>query len=445
MNEFKKKFKEKIETNKKINQKKRKPLSKFFKITTSALVVFCAFASIVTFSLLGFSFSFGGSEKTYDIYSSNGEAKNEFVLKEDKANQQKNLNLIFEDMTYSFNENYAENIQKIVTDLYIPSQNATVEFNPNEEEIFVFEEEKIGREVDVRSLIDNIQYNFTNNVDAPIIVPMKEIAPEIEKSTLEGLIAPRSQFTTSIASSNANRKHNVKYALSLFNGLVVEPEEIVSFNSVLQERGSVANFKDANVIIGGEYVLARGGGVCQASTTLYNALIRSDISILEVHNHSLPVSYVPLAFDAMVSDGAYDLVFQNTTSHPLYFLATGNESEVSVKIFGEPLEEGLEIKTRTEQIKILPHKGDKIVVDSEHKFSDKITFKGEYLRAKYPKAGSENKGYLQYFKDGKLVEEKEIRHVYYPAQQGVIYEGTEDVFEGIELPENEVRFINPQV
>lgn len=281
-------------------------------------------------------------------------------------------------------------------------------FNPDEEEMFVFE-----------------------NVAS--------------KQQLENVIKLRSEFSTSLVGSDPNRKHNVETAIKCFNGMIVLPDEVISFNQTTGERTNNSDYKDAKIIVQGEFVLGTGGGVCQASTTLYNALIRSDVEILTVNNHTLPVGYVPRAFDAMVNDSTSDLIFKNNTGYPLYFLTGVKEDRAFVKIFGAPLEEGLTIETRSEFIKDLPHKGDKILPDTKGTYSDKITYKGEYWRVRYPSNGSEYKGYLQYIKNGEVIAEKEVRHVYYSGQEGIIMEGTEELFEGMTLPDNNVEFINPQI
>ena len=95
-------------------------------------------------------------------------------------------------------------------------------------------------------------------------------------------------------------------------------------------------------------------------------------------------------------------------------------------------------------MRIIPHSGDKIISDKEGKYSNQVLYKGEYYRLKYPKQGYESKGYLQYFENGKLVEEKEIRHDHYQPQMGIIIEGTESLAEGMSLPANSVKFIPPQ-
>jgi len=102
------------------------------------------------------------------------------------------------------------------------------------------------------------------------------------------------------------------------------------------------------------------------------------------------------------------------------------------------------VSTRAELVKVLPHNGDKIVADVKGEYDNKILYKGEYHRVKYPKEGYESKGYVQYFKDGKLIEEKEVRHDFYQPQDGVVMEGVEEPADGMIIPASDVKIIKPQ-
>ena len=166
--------------------------------------------------------------------------------------------------------------------------------------------------------------------------------------------------------------------------------------------------------------------------------------MLQANHHSLPASYVPLSFDAMVSEGLSDLIFKNNLDTPIFIKSYGTDSKAVVEIYGEPFKDGISIQTRSEIIKILPHSGDEIITDQEGKYSDKVLYKGEYFRLKYPQEGYETKGYIQYLKDGQVIEEKEIRHDRYSPQNGIIIEGNFTPEEGMILPENNVKYISPQ-
>src|SRR5690606_32808338 len=111
----------------------------------------------------------------------------------------------------------------------------------------------------------------------------------------------------------------------------------------------------------------------------------------KVHPHSLPVGYVKLGFDAMVNQGNADLVFQNTTEQPIYIRTHGNDDDCFVEIHGEPLPKGLVIKRKSVFVRSIKHNGDKIIPDTQGLYADKILFKGEFHRVKYPVEGVESK------------------------------------------------------
>ena len=337
-----------------------------------------------------------------------------------------------------------EKLQSVADEINIDAKNASVSFDPSSKEIFVYSSEQVGKTVDLERLKQDIDVAFKTSKQVVVDVPVIESEPEILLEDLKKDITLRSTFETSIKTSKADRKHNVKRALNSFNGMIIQPEEEISFNNITGARSAENGYKKANVILNGVYVEGTGGGVCQASTTLYNALILSDLEIIEVNPHSLPPSYVPLAFDAMVSDGYSDLVFKNNTDKPIYIRTYGDDNKVGVEVYGKPFEDGIEVKTRAEFIGVLKHPGDVIIKDTEGQYSDKVTYEGEYLRVKYPQEGYHSKAYLQYYKDGELVEEKLIRDEKYLPQQGIIVEGTEKLGEGMTLPENDVKFIPPQ-
>ena len=317
-------------------------------------------------------------------------------------------------------------------------------FDPNAEKMFTLSEGKNAICVDRGKLYSLIDEALQNEKEAVIEIPILEIPFEIDEDEILNAITLRSSFSTNYSSSSDARKNNVSRALNSFNGKVIMPGEQVSFNNVTGARTAENGYKQANIILNGAYVKGSGGGVCQASTTLYNALILADIEILEANHHSLPASYVPLSFDAMVSEGYSDLVFINNLTAPIYIKTYYDNDNVYAEIYGQPFENGETIKTRAEFIKVLPHQGDKIIQDTKGEYADKVIYKGEYYRVKYPREGYESKGYIQYIVHGEVVEEKEIRHDYYWPQEGIIVEGVEELGEGMTLPENDVKFIPPQ-
>ena len=145
----------------------------------------------------------------------------------------------------------------------------------------------------------------------------------------------------------------------------------------------------------------------------------------------------------MVSGDYADLVFTNNLENPIYIKTSADDNEVRVEIYGQDTD-GVTIERRAELVKVLGHNGDKIIPDTKGEYSNKILYKGEFYRVKWPKQGYESKGYLRYYKDGEFVEEKEIRHDYYMPQDGIVMEGVEDLGVGMTLPTTDVTICSPQ-
>ena len=349
------------------------------------------------------------------------------------------VNVPIEDVYDGFNNK----IENIINELEVAPQTSKVEFNPESENMFNILPAQNGLIVNRDELKKMLSFAL-NEKKFDIEIPIVEVLPQENLQSLQNQISLRSSFSTDYSKSTNDRKYNIKRALSKFNGMIIEPDKEVSFNSVTGARTKDNGYKNAKIIIGGKYVDGIGGGVCQASTTLYNALILADIDILQVNHHTLPASYVPLSFDAMVSEGYADLVFKNTLETPIFIKTICDDKTATVQIYGQPFEEGVSIKARAELVKIIPHGGDDIIKDVNNEYSDKVLYKGEYYRLKYPQEGYESKGYIQKIKNGEVIEEKEIRHDKYLPQNGIIVEGNYTLEDGMSLPANNVKYIPPQ-
>lgn len=340
--------------------------------------------------------------------------------------------------------NMRDRLDEVVDEVERDPKMASLVFNPRSEDVFEVDLGQSGIVVERDKLYKEIDDALSMSQKVRIEIPIIETIQEIDVEALKNSVGKRSEFSTNYAKSSKERKANIKRALESFNGMIVEKGQVVSFNETTGSRTKENGYKNAHIIVGGVYVDGVGGGVCQASTTLYNALLLADVDILAVNHHTIPASYVPLSLDAMVSGGYSDLVFQNNLDSPIYIKTTADDENISVEIYGQKLPSGFEIKRRAEFVKILPHNGDKIVPDRSGEYANKVLYKGEYLRIKYPREGYESRAYLQYYVDGALDHEKEIRHDFYPAQDGIVVEGVEDVAEGMVVPASDVKIVKPQ-
>lgn len=335
-------------------------------------------------------------------------------------------------------------IDVLKKEIDILPQDAKVVFDAKKKNPVSYLSEVNGEVVDSDLLIKAIDEKMQLDTKIDIEIPMLELRPNVLMSDIENSVVKRGDFSTSYSKSTQDRKFNVKHALDVFNGMQILPMQEISFNSTTGARTTENGYKKANIILNGVYVEGTGGGVCQASTTLYNALLNADLEITEVNKHTLPSSYIWLAFDAMVSEGYSDLKFKNNTDNIIYVKTYSDENNVYVEIYGQPFKEGERVVRQVEFIRAIPHNGDKVVADTQGQYTNKITFKGEYLRLKYPREGYEAKGYIDRYVNDVLVEEKLIRHEIYEPQQGIIIEGVEELSEGMTLPPNNVKIIPPQ-
>lgn len=208
-----------------------------------------------------------------------------------------------------------------------------------------------GVAVDRERLIMDIEKSLAGNFE-DVVLHTEEIAPE---KTLEKVKKETSllySFTTYFDEGNVDRSFNIALAASKINGTVLSPDEVFSFNAVVGERTTVRGFRTAKIIEDGKFVSGVGGGVCQVSTTLYNAAILSGLQIEECHAHSLSVGYVPLSRDAMVSGNYCDLKFRNTRKTPVYIRAEAVGGAVVCRVYGES--DGCEYSLVSEKIRSIP-------------------------------------------------------------------------------------------
>ncbi len=214
-----------------------------------------------------------------------------------------------------------------------------------------------------------------------------------------------SSYTTWFNEADADRSENIAIAASLIDGITLQPYGEFSFNKTVGRRTAEAGFKQAKIIVNGEYVLGVGGGVCQVSTTLYNAALKSGLTVVEYHPHSLQVSYVPPSRDAMVSSGS-DLQLLNPHACPVRLEAKVAKGGVRISFYGK--KDGYRYEITSRVIAEIPPPAP-IVKTGETQ---------EILRS--PKHGVKSEAYLERYQGDRLVERKRLRVDEYRPVQGII-------------------------
>lgn len=169
-----------------------------------------------------------------------------------------------------------------------------------------------------------------------IDLPLQDLKPSVTVASLkeEGISRKIVEVTTSLGSSGEGRTHNVSAAADALNGLILKPGDIFDYGSIVEKAEKESGFEEAPVIMKGQLVPGVGGGICQVSSTLYNAALQTGLEIVERRNHSLPVSYLPKGLDATFASGYINFRFKNTTEKSILIKAEVKERELTVSLFG---------------------------------------------------------------------------------------------------------------
>mgnify|MGYP000191618583 CR=1 FL=1 len=226
-------------------------------------------------------------------------------------------------------------VGELTQEVTVRPQNAGFRVLPDDRIIVIPGRE--GRCVDAGAVYKQLVAILNGAQKDPVIrVALRTIPPEYTTEEIldMGLNCLLGEYSTSFAPEKVNRVYNISVAAGALNGLLVRPGEVVSFNQVVGPRSSEAGYKTAPMIVNNEFVDALGGGVCQVSTTLYNAVLRAGLAVVERHNHSLLVGYVPPGLDATVTYGGADFKFRNSTGKYLYLRTAIQGNRLTVKIFG---------------------------------------------------------------------------------------------------------------
>ena len=212
--------------------------------------------------------------------------------------------------------------------------NATLEWNGKISSPFIYYAERSGRETDLVTLGREVARAMDMDTHGIARARSHEVTADVTEAKLRAVTREISRFSTSYASSGESRRHNIALAAKAINGTVLAAGEVFSFNETVGARTAERGFREANIVVNGEFTKGVGGGVCQVSTTLYNAVLLASRPIENAAAHSIPVSYVDYSRDCTVSS-AIDFRFRNASDHPLYIAAFTKGSTLTFVLYGE--------------------------------------------------------------------------------------------------------------
>ena len=317
-------------------------------------------------------------------------------------------------------------ITQIATQIDIAAKDATVTGIDETTHALLITDEVVGQAVDQATLIQMITASILSGSKTPIQIPIVTMQPTLTKATLQGQYVMRASATTDFSSSTSERKYNVRKGAKLINGTVVKPGETFSTNDTLGVRSKGNGWKEANAYESGAVVPQYGGGVCQLSTTLYNAIVKADLEVVFRRNHSMPVAYIDKGLDATINSvgNIIDFQFANNTASDIIVIGyTTSANKLTFEIWGIPFAttEYDQIKLTSELVSTTNPSGDPVVMEvavGTEKADGSLMEAGETYIAVTPRKGYVYQSYKKYYKAGTLVKTEKLAVSTYKAYQG---------------------------
>lgn len=275
---------------------------------------------------------------------------------------------------------------------------------------------QVGLELDGAALTQQLVDCMTigGNYEIELVPVVTE--PEYTAEELMAATQCLSRIATPTTESSSARTANVQLALSNFNGMCVQPGQTISFNDVVGVRSPENGYNGAMEYAGTSDTEGFGGGVCQASSTLYANLVYSGLEINERHCHTMTVGYTKPSLDAAVNDGekgtAKDLVFTNNTKYPIYIFTSVDRERAYVSIFGMPSEYEIQVVSEVLERGIKAKKVD-YVQDKESKY---VYYEDEQMIKEEGRDGMRSQAWRYFLKDGEIVTQERLSIDYYQAQ-----------------------------
>lgn len=303
-------------------------------------------------------------------------------------------------------------IENIAKEIDVEVEDASISISGSNINI---KDEIEGTKVNIEETIKSIEKEVKKgNLKGELIV--KSVEPKIKKEKLQEVNTLLGSYSTKVTGPVTGRHTNIRLATERTSDVLLMPGETFSYNEQTGLRSAENGYKNAPVIVQGVLQEGLGGGVCQVSSTLYNATLYAGLEYVELKNHSIPSGYVDMGRDAVVSDTGLDFVFKNNLTYPIYVKNYMSGSTIVCQIYGSAKDkQNISISTNTDKVVEAPIK--KVDDPTINKGEEKVLEKGRnaYTVSTY-----------RIYKDnnGKAIRQEKVYTSYYPKRQGVVAVGT---------------------
>lgn len=299
-------------------------------------------------------------------------------------------------------------LKDMVKDIPYAAVDATVASFDTNTATFQYKDGKNGLAVDEAKLYSDvkaiIEGNKSGTVEVPAtVIPFNKSIAEV-KSHLQKL----GTFST-VSTNTADGTYNMSRALAAVNGKSVAPGATFSFNATTGNCNQANGYRLAGALLNGKKIQEYGGGICQASTTVYGAALRSNMQIVQRSNHTIPSSYVKIGQDATVSYPSLDFKFKNPTDYPIYIVTSTKGRTLTATFYGyqSPDYDDIQVTSQTTQT---------IPAPTTPKYTvDKTLAAGASRLDAKAKDGYRATAQRVFYKNGKVVKTETLSSSYYPA------------------------------
>lgn len=277
--------------------------------------------------------------------------------------------------------------------------------------------EQIGQKLNSEQATEAATTAIKAQKEEQIALVVEKIMPKYTVAYYEKMNNNIGSFST-IINNSAGGVANIKLASSRINDTLLYPGDVFSYYETLGPTTAAAGFQDAPVIINGKLEDGIGGGVCQVSSTLYNAVLLAELEIVERHNHSRPVGYVDKGRDATMAGDYLDFKFKDSLDYPIYIESYVEGNKLTVNLYGDEVHStGRTLKFESVVTEILEPPAENVI-------NDNTLPEGTRQVVTQPKQGYKAKVYKSIYQDGKLLEKVQISTSTYRAVRGEVRVGT---------------------
>jgi len=309
-------------------------------------------------------------------------------------------------------------LQEVINKVQITPINAGFTYENRRISIY---EETLGLTVNTETVLETLTEMINAFDGGTIALQTTTIPPRFTTNDLQFSVSTLGTYSTPIIDQDAGpRLRNVRRASERIHNQIIYPGEIFSASAFVGTHLPNSGYEAAIVLVQGEPVEDIGGGICQVVTTLYNAILLSELTVVQRHNHSVRVSYVDYGFDATIAGDYYDFKFKNSTAHPILIVSQLGRNYLTVSIHGN------ETRPANRSIQFSSRRVDVISPEPYKEVLDTNLAPGQRIVTLESQMGYRFEVFKHVFIDGQEVEEIKVNTSAYRPLQGVISIGARE-------------------